>query len=180
MPVLEVRRHTMRAKPGQHLSQQGVELANLVGRTTGPFDLVLTSEKPRAIETAIAMGYAPTRQVDKLGLLPEPILDAVAWPNAIGNISKIVHHHRSCREFAREQADEWRSLASQLKDNQSALIITHGAIIELGSIGLCPNASHSTWGEAIGYCEGFRFTQLEDNTTCEVLRVPKSLQLIQN
>ena len=31
MRMLEVRRHTMRRKPGQHLSQEGIDLARLVG-----------------------------------------------------------------------------------------------------------------------------------------------------
>jgi broad specificity phosphatase PhoE len=46
----------MRRKPGAHLSQDGIELARLVGETSGPFSLVVTSPIPRAIETAIAMG----------------------------------------------------------------------------------------------------------------------------
>lgn len=180
MPVLEVRRHTMRSKPGQHLSQDGVALANLVGNSSGLFDLVVTSDKPRAIETAIAMGYAPTRQVAELGCLPASILDVVAWPNSLENISNTVRQNEKCKEFAREQAKVWKSIISQLKDNQSALVITHGAIIELGAIGLLPDVSHSSWGEAIGYCEGFRFTQVESSMTCEVLRVSAHLRLIHN
>ena len=180
MPVLEVRRHTMRSKPGQHLSQQGVALANMIGNSTGPFDLVSTSEKPRAIETAIAMGYAPTRQSAALGNLPKSILDVVAWPNDLESISKIVRRNSACERFALEQAEEWRSIAGELKENQSALIVTHGAIIELGAIGFMPNATYSTWGEAIGYCEGFRFSQVGGLETCELLRVPSHLQLIHN
>ena len=42
MRILEVRRHTMRRKPGQHLSQDGIELARMVGDQSGPFDLVVT------------------------------------------------------------------------------------------------------------------------------------------
>lgn len=56
--TIEHRRHTMRAKPGQHLNQAGVDLARRVGDGMGRFDRVVTSRLPRAFETAIAMGYA--------------------------------------------------------------------------------------------------------------------------
>tara|TARA_B100000315_G_C14265232_1_gene446099 strand:+ start:124 stop:297 length:174 start_codon:yes stop_codon:yes gene_type:complete len=42
MRTLEVRRHTMRRKPGQHLSQDGIELARVVGDQSDSFDLDIT------------------------------------------------------------------------------------------------------------------------------------------
>ena len=67
MKTLEVRRHTMRRKPGAHLSQDGIALARLVGGTAGPFSLVVTSTIPRAIETAIAMARdLPEEEQDAL------------------------------------------------------------------------------------------------------------------
>src|SRR5581483_10534951 len=55
MRWLEVRRHSLTKKGtargrGSHLSAEGV--------TLGPFARVLTSPAPRAIETAVAMGFA--------------------------------------------------------------------------------------------------------------------------
>ena len=67
MRTLEVRRHTMRRKPGQRLSQDGIELARLVGDGSGHFDLVVSSDVPRAIETAIAMGYEVNEIDPKIG-----------------------------------------------------------------------------------------------------------------
>lgn len=180
MPVLEVRRHTMRAKPGQHLSQSGVSLANYVGSSMGPFSLVVSSEKPRAVETAIAMGFATDHQVSELGLLPENILAALNWPNSLSEISKIVREDDACGQFSRGQANCWRAVLDQLSSGQVGLIVTHGGIIELGAIGLSPNADHSLWGDAIGYCEGFRFTKLGNEISCEVLRVPPQFKLIHN
>ena len=156
MPILEVRRHTMRAKPGQHLSQSGISLANYVGSSMAPFDLVVTSGKPRAIETAIAMGFATDHQVSELGLLPDDVLSALNWPSSLSNISKIVHEDDACGEFSRRQANCWRTVLDQISGEQVALIVTHGGIIELGALGLSPSADHSLWGDAIGYCEGFR------------------------
>ena len=54
MRTLDIRRHTMRRKPGAHLSQDGIALARLIGENAGPYDLVVTSTIPRAVETAIA------------------------------------------------------------------------------------------------------------------------------
>ncbi len=62
MKTIEIRRHTYRTKPGQHLSQQGVTLARHVGEGIGPFARVVTSTVPRAFETAIAMGFAVDEQ----------------------------------------------------------------------------------------------------------------------
>ncbi len=58
MKFIEDRRHTMRTKPGQDLSQAGVALARRTGEKLGPFEHVATSTVPRAFQTAIAMGFA--------------------------------------------------------------------------------------------------------------------------
>src|SRR2546422_10576967 len=61
--LLEIRRHSSvkgREAPavGSALSQQGVSLARRIGETVQGFDLVVTSDIPRAVETALAMGLA--------------------------------------------------------------------------------------------------------------------------
>lgn len=180
MSILEIRRHTMRSKPGQQLSPSGISLAKYVGRSADNFDLVVSSEIPRAIETARAMGFAVNHQIPELGILPEEIFSAVAWPTSIENISKTVNNNEACSLFAGEQASHWYSVLDELSEHQSALIVTHGGIIELGAIGFAPDANHAAWGDAIGYCEGFRFTQALNGIFCEVLRVPSQLQLIHN
>lgn len=180
MSVLEVRRHTMRSKPGQHLSQSGVDLANYVGKLTGPFDTVVCSEIPRAIETAIAMGFAVDLHIAGLGVLPDTIYSAIEWPKSLKRISALVNADEACRSFAHKQANHWRTVLDQLSDQQTALIVTHGGIIELGAIAFAPDTDHASWGGPIGYCEGFRFSRNEDGIACEVLRVPSRFQLIHN
>src|SRR3979409_941396 len=58
MRELEVRRHSKRERPRQHLTRWGVALARRVGAGIEPFDLVVTSPLARCIETAFAMGFA--------------------------------------------------------------------------------------------------------------------------
>jgi hypothetical protein len=61
MRTLELRRHSMRAKPGQRLIQAGVTLA----RRTGPLDRVITSTAPHALETAFVMGFTSDRRAGR-------------------------------------------------------------------------------------------------------------------
>jgi broad specificity phosphatase PhoE len=80
MRYVELRRHTMRTRPGQHLSQAGVSLARRVGEGVGPFDRVVTSTLPRAFETAIAMGFAVDEQIALLaGMGADVTARACAW-----------------------------------------------------------------------------------------------------
>jgi broad specificity phosphatase PhoE len=86
MRWLEVRRHSLTRTNsargrGSHLSAEGVALARLVGESVGPFASVVTSASPRAIETAVAMGF--------------PVDDTVELPS--GYVPGEVDHH-----------DQWR------------------------------------------------------------------------
>lgn len=180
MATLDVRRHTMRAKPSQHLSQSGIDLARHVGAACQPFDLVVTSEKPRAIETAIAMGFAVNRQITELGRLPDRVFAEFEWPQSLASIAERVKRNKRLSQYAGKQAGLWSSVLDGLSGGQSGLVITHGAIIELGAIGFLPDAEHAEWGAAIGYCEGFRITRRKSGIVCEVLRVPPQFQSILN
>lgn len=180
MASLEIRRHTMRTKPGQHISKSGISLANLIGKSCSSFDLVVTSEIPRAIETAIAMGFAVDCQITELGILPESIYSAIEWPKSLKTLSETTKSNGLCNRYAKAQASHWNSVLDKLSDHQSGLIVTHGGIIELGAIGFMPNTNHALWGGAIGYCEGFKFTRDQGGIECEVLRVPSEFQQILN
>lgn len=180
MRTLEVRRHTMRRKPGAHLSQEGIMLARLVGSTSGPFSLVVTSTIPRAVETAIAMGFEVHETLDALGHLPSDVLDEVGWPNPFARVAQAVALGGHGAKFAQEQARLWRSVVEQIRDSQQALIITHGSFVELGAVASMPEANHGAWGDAIGYCEGVRLSYDGDYRHSEILRVPEEYHLIEN
>lgn len=180
MRMLEVRRHTMRRKPGAHLSQDGIELARLVGETSGPFSLVVTSPIPRAIETAIAMGHEVNETVELLGQLPLDVLSSAGWPSPFSRISQAVSSGGPAAFFAAELASLWRSIVERVPDSKQALIVTHGGFVELGAVAAAPEYSHSEWGDAIGYCEGVRLNFDGRFTSCEVLRVPDAYHLVEN
>ena len=180
MRTLEVRRHTMRRKPGEHLSQEGIELARLVGDASGPFGLVVTSDIPRAVETAIAMGFEVNETIESLGYLPPEVLGEVGWPSPFSRLSEAVRTGGPTAAFATEQASFWRSVVERVPESEQALVVTHGGFVELGAVAAVPHADHASWGDAIGYCEGVRLTFDGGFTSCEVLRVPDKYHLIEN
>ncbi len=176
MRYLEVRRHTMRHKPGVHLNRAGVVLARQVGMTMGRFDLVITSQLERAYETALAMGYAVDRQDDRLSSITDGVLDELDWDAGFATWGRAVKLAGLAALFARSQAAVWREIMEGLPEENSALIVTHGGMIEAGAVAALPDANHAAWGGFCDYCEGVRLSF--DNglfQDLQVLRVPFSL-----
>lgn len=172
MRTLEVRRHTMRAQPGKHLSQAGVELARRVGTHMGKFDRVVTSALPRAFETAIALGYAVDEQIDILNESGEDVAAEINWDAGFAEWVRAVKKDGAAARFAQAQANAWRSILNSLPDNGCALIITHGGFIEAGTAACLPRNTVSKLGSFCDYCEGVRLTFDRDNVTnIEILRV---------
>ena len=178
MRMLEVRRHTMRRKPGQHLSQEGIDLARLVGAESGPYSLVVTSPLPRAVETAIAMGFEVDETEESLGLISSG--SGYGWPRPFSGVSEAVRAGGRAAKFAREMASVWRSIVERVPESAQALVVTHGGIVELGAVAAVPDQPHETWGDAIECCEGVRLTFDGGFTGCEVLRVPDEYHLVEN
>jgi len=154
MQHIEVRRHTMRVESGQHLSQEGVDLARRVGSEIGPFDRVITSTIPRAFETAIAMGFAVDEQLEQLGMMGDDVDAEIDWKAGFAEFARVIRQGGATARFARAQSELWRSIAEALSEGGSALIITHGGIIEAVAVACLPDADHSTWGPSCDYCEG--------------------------
>jgi broad specificity phosphatase PhoE len=175
MPSVEVRRHTMRPRPGTHLSQPGVTLARRVGETIGPFDRVVTSTLPRAFETAIAMGFAVDEQIAFLGEMGDAVDAEVDWFAGFPAFAAAAAKGRATARFAAALAKRWGRLAATLPEGGRLLIISHGGIIEAGAVGCLPDADHRTWGRALDYCEGVRLRfDGERFTGIEILRLTET------
>ena len=113
MRELELRRHSMRVGQGQHLSQEGVDLARRVGATMGRFDRVVTSALPRAFETAIAMGFAVDEQVEALGAMSADVSREADWQRGCAEFQRAARLGGATAGYVREQgqllpADSWR------------------------------------------------------------------------
>jgi broad specificity phosphatase PhoE len=172
MRVLEHRRHSIRTKPSPHLNQDGVSLARRVGERMGSFAFVVTSSLPRAYETAIAMGYAVHEQREQLAHMPESVDRELRYPMTFAAYMAVVRRGGAAARYAIEQAALLRELVERVREGESVLVISHGAIIELGAVGALSDADLSDWNGEIGYCEGVRlFYEQGAFVRGEVLRV---------
>jgi len=158
MRVLEHRRHSRRETGGVHLSREGRALARRVAGTVGPFDRVVTSPKPRAIETAEALGFTVDATLDELAEMPD---DVGLSDEALGNRSfvdyvRAVERSEEVAAYARRQAEVMRAQLARAPDPDGRLLlVSHGGIIELGAAAARPEDARA-WGESLGYLEGVR------------------------
>ena len=185
---VEVRRHAMRhkhlqGKISKHLSKEGIELARKVGAgfthpddekltKTAPFKGVWTSQKSRAIETSLCMGFEVDVLDKRLAHFPEDIFIKSRWPKPIKAMLKACHKHTDVARYARAQAMILHEIADDIEDGQSALVISHGGIMELMLLGLIldepkPELQAKNWGNVFAYCEGFRVT-FENDAACDI------------
>ena len=156
--ILEVRRHSIRVKPSQHLNQVGVTLARRVGEGIGPFARVISSPKNRAVETAIAMGFAVDLEMDELGELGKGVEDEVDWDAGFAAFARVLSHDGPTRKFATHLARLWTKLIEEIPDGGRLLIVTHGGIVEAGALGCLPASGLASRTVACGCCEGVRLT----------------------
>ena len=158
MQVIEHRRHSRRETGGVHLSNEGRALARRVARTIGRFDRVVTSPKPRAIETAEALGFTVDTTLAELGEMPD---DAGLSDDEFGNHTFVdyvrsVQRSEAAAEYAHRQADLMRTQLARLPEsNGRLLMVSHGGIIELGAAVARPDEARG-WGDGLGHLEGVR------------------------
>lgn len=174
MRYIEVRRHTMRVKPGDHLSQAGVTLARRIGGPLGPFTRVITSPIPRAFETAIAMGFAVDEQDEVFSVMlgDEVENEAGGWDAGFAAFGAAYKRGGATRRMADMLAAHLWRIAKVLPEDEAALVISHGGIIETAVVGCLPKVDHTAWGRYCDYCEGVRLSfDGEKFMAAEVLRV---------
>lgn len=181
MRWLEVRRHSFTKMGGargrgSHLSQAGVSLARSVGEELGAFHRVVVSEVPRALETAIAMGYA----VDEVIAIPSAYVpgevdhhDQWRWPQPYARYAELLRQQGRLARVACAQLELWRRVLSAIPDEASALIVGHGGTIEPALVAALPLADHESWGPPFRHCDGARLTYDGDFVDIEFRRVPE-------
>jgi len=173
MKTIEIRRHSIRTKPGDHLSQQGVTLARLVGQNLGPFERVVTSTLVRAFETAIAMGFAVDEQNELMSSYGSNVEREAPWPLSFAGYAEAVRKGGAAASYAHRLASFYSKLAGSLAEGHAALVINHGGVLELGVVACLPDTDYESWSHAADYCEGARlFWEDGKCVNAEVLRVP--------
>jgi broad specificity phosphatase PhoE len=158
MRLLEHRRHSRRDPTGPHLSPEGIALARRVGATLEPFDRVVVSPKPRAVETAVEMGLQVDAEVPELGTMPDDVgfpLDP-ATLTSFEEYASLFSRSEAMRSYARAQEEVWLRELRRLPDGGRLLMVSHGGMIESGAVAAWGDAAAS-WGPVLGYLEGVRF-----------------------
>ena len=172
MKTIEIRRHSIRSKPGEHLNQPGVTLARLLGEGLGPFDRVVTSTVARAIETAIAMGFAPDELNELMSTYGDVVEREAPWPLSCAGYAEVVRQGGAAARYAEQLKRVYTKLADYLGEGRAALVINHGGVAELGAVACLPDADHVAWGSHFECCEGIRlFWENGKFVEGEVLRV---------
>jgi broad specificity phosphatase PhoE len=146
---------------GSHLSPAGVTLARTVGSRLGPFAYVLSSSSPRAIETAVAMGYA----VDEAVEMPSCYIpgevdhhDQWRWEAPYDTYAQLIADRGGLAQAARAHHDLWIRTVESVPDGSGALIISHGGSIEPGLVYGLPAADFRSWGMPFSHCDGCRLS----------------------
>lgn len=144
-----------RADNSSHLSQAGIVQSRAAGIGFERFDLVVTSPLPRAVETAIVMGFAVHATHPGIQDIGERILVHVpwdagfaAWAAAYGSVAEV----RAYVDYLASLSFGW---LDRVAEGGSLLVVSHGGIVEALALGLNPEADGASLGEAAGYAEGF-------------------------
>ncbi len=158
MKTIEIRRHSIRNKPGQDLSEQGVLLARLIGAEIGPFNRVFTSPIPRAFQTAEAMGFKVDEQNPLLATYGNGIEMECPWPASFADYATAYKRGGATFSYARRLAVFYTQLAESLPEHGSALVINHGGVVEISAVACLPDFNHTSLGDYCECCEGVRLT----------------------
>jgi broad specificity phosphatase PhoE len=183
---LEIRRHSLTKKGaargrGSHLSAEGVALARLVGASLGPFARVVTSASPRAVETALAMGFA----VDDTVELPSGYVHGAVehhqqwrWPRPYSAYAELLGRGAGLPAVAEAYRVAWTGVVEAVPEGAAALVVCHGGGIEPGLVACLPDADHGSWGAPFGHCDGARL-DFEDGrfVSVQFRRVPSGAEL---
>ncbi len=159
MRHLTTLRHAMRNKPGAHLNAIGISQSRHTGARLGTITYSICSTVPRAVETVIAMGYAPDLAVDWLSTMPKHLEDA--WWNesaTLSGLAQIADRSPTVAEFIQAQTALVRTVIDGTPDGADILMVSHGGMVEAHVMGMAPTENLVSWGPVFGYCEGARIT----------------------
>jgi broad specificity phosphatase PhoE len=172
MKTIEIRRHALRDKPNKHISQEGINVARRVGEEMGPFDLVITSTLPRALETAIAMGFFVHQRLEIIESYGNKIEKEVPWPQPFAVYQTAYQAGGLAMEYMQDLAAFYTSVVEALPEDGAALVISHGGIVEMSAVACLPEADYASSGPHCECCEGVRLFWEEDKCVkVEILRV---------
>jgi phosphohistidine phosphatase SixA len=175
MRMLEHRRHARPDATRIHLSRVGTALTRKVGASLPRFDRVVTSPKPRAVETAQAMGFRVDATLDALAETPGDagVSMEESPPRTFADFVTLVEQSAEMAGYAREQLGLWRAELEKVRENGALLLVSHSGVVESGAAAAVPREARG-WGPSLAPLEGVRLTWDGARwTSGEVVRVPE-------
>lgn len=165
---IEVRRHSLREVLSPTLSNAGRELASEVAASSPRFRFVVSSPLERALETAAAMGF-PVGRIDPIWSDQREL----PWPGTFSDYFELAHRHRPAYLLAAEFGRAILDVLGRIREEDAALVLTHGVTIPLAAVPWASPASATALGPAPRCMEGVRLTFEGDACKrMEDLRVP--------
>ncbi len=155
-----------------HLSQLGVDQAKRVGARYESFDLVVSSPLPRAVETAIAMGFAVDIREPLLGEWDDETMREPEWDTGFGYASWADAYRlgRRVASYVDQRLPLLQSWIDEIPPGGSLLIVSHGGVVEALTLGLAPDANHAELGDSPGQVEGV-LVVYDDDGGCTLRQV---------
>ena len=151
-------RHSHREGKNPHISKKGLTLANEIGKKLPSFDVVLSSSSVRAIETAIAMGFAITDTINFDDAMPKTTsqdTNQMGYDTFIEYSEKIQSDSRF-KDFSMNLVQFLNNKLKLFEKANNVLIISHGGMIEISTIGYLPDIDYSSWGKCVDHCKGVK------------------------
>jgi broad specificity phosphatase PhoE len=154
---VELRRHSERAKPAELLTDRGREAARELGKAAGRFDLVVSSTRRRATETAVAMGYRLFGVDSVWSTLWEGFDEQEPPLSTFGDFQRAFRGQESALLFGNRLLLAVQKLANGLPEGGRALVLTHGGLPELLVAAGRPDDFSLASEPVLGLLEGVRF-----------------------
>jgi len=140
----------------------------------GPFDRVISSTLVRAAETAVAMGFAVNVEEELISTYGDEVQKEAPWPQTFAAYAKAISQGGATKKYAGMLFDFYAQFAGALHDGGSALVISHGGVVEIGAVACFPDVKHGAWGTHLGLCEGVRLLWNDGKfQSAEILRLEK-------
>lgn len=177
--TLEIRRHAKRNPPLANLVREGIERAKGASACHRSYARVVTSQHPRAIQTAVAMGHAVDEEDLTMASMGRLVSEAIMFGTGFAAIQQAIRSDRAAGLCAELQALQLRHHLSQVGPGESLLVVSHGDIAETGIIGLLDGVDAASLGPSLDYCEGARLVFENDRCTyVETLRFDGDMESV--
>lgn len=168
MKFVDLRRHSVRDRAEESLSVAGRELAREIGRSSGPFRRIVSSPARRAVETVEWMGLRAD-SIDPIWL----DLGGLPWPHSFAEYRGLMEHDAGARTTSARLHDSLREILAEIGERESALVVTHGGVLELAVVPWVSSDVATSLGPPAKCMEGVRLGVVgQQCTTATALRVP--------